>query len=262
MSKPIWHPNAIKSPVPRLGGKHTHGTHKPVLVLHTTETGHHGWPHYSSPPHLTLDPLADPSENLRQHIPFNLASYAVYNSAAEEQANVYQVEIIARANEVPEYGDEWYGPVAHLLQWFHENMDVPVNFADFTTMQYGRFAKQRMSKSEWAAFSGFCGHAHVPDPGHAPGERHYDPGHLNVQKVKNLMTLPDPVSHPPHTDVEDDRLYPDVPDDHIFAGDIAWLHDQKITGTPPGHDFNPDDDLTRGEMAALLHRFARFMGKA
>ena len=251
-----WHPHADKQIIQGKAGKSTHGSHKPVLILHTTETGDHGWPHYSSPPHLTLDPLAD---KLRQHVPFDHASYAIYNSAAEEQSHVWQVEIIGRANDVPNYGDNWYGPVAKLLKWFHDNMGVPAVFADFSTMRYGRTAPQRFSQAEWAAFSGFMGHAHAPDPGHAPGERHYDPGMLNVAKVKALMNVTEEPQHAPHHDAPEHRLFPDVPDDHIFAGDIAWLKASKITGVPAGHNFEPDDDLTRGEFAALLHRFDRYL---
>uniref|UniRef100_UPI00359C74E8 S-layer homology domain-containing protein n=1 Tax=Lactococcus garvieae TaxID=1363 RepID=UPI00359C74E8 len=40
---------------------------------------------------------------------------------------------------------------------------------------------------------------------------------------------------------------------HMFANDIGWLRNQGITDTPKS--FNPDAAMTRGEMAAFLHRF-------
>lgn len=51
----------------------------------------------------------------------------------------------------------------------------------------------------------------------------------------------------------------DVPDDHVFADDIAWMAEQGITRgcNPPTNDeFCPEDPVTRGQMAAFTHRFA------
>lgn len=51
----------------------------------------------------------------------------------------------------------------------------------------------------------------------------------------------------------------DVPDDHTFAEDIAWLADTGVTRgcNPPANDrFCADQPVTRGQMAAFLHRLA------
>src|SRR5690606_39397561 len=51
----------------------------------------------------------------------------------------------------------------------------------------------------------------------------------------------------------------DVPDDHVFHEDIEWLRDTGLTRgcNPPVNDrFCPDDPVTRGQMAAFMHRFA------
>jgi hypothetical protein len=51
----------------------------------------------------------------------------------------------------------------------------------------------------------------------------------------------------------------DVPDDHLFAIEIAWLADNDITRgcNPPANTlFCPDGFVTRGQMAAFLYRFA------
>jgi hypothetical protein len=49
----------------------------------------------------------------------------------------------------------------------------------------------------------------------------------------------------------------DVPDGHVYAGDVAWMGDAGITAgcNPPYEDFYcPDRAVTRGEMAAFLVR--------
>lgn len=51
----------------------------------------------------------------------------------------------------------------------------------------------------------------------------------------------------------------DVPDDHLFATEIAWMHENDITRgcNPPDNDrYCPDDDISRGEMAAFMFRLA------
>ncbi|HSJ35565.1 MAG TPA: S-layer homology domain-containing protein [Acidimicrobiia bacterium] len=50
----------------------------------------------------------------------------------------------------------------------------------------------------------------------------------------------------------------DVPTDNVFHGDIAWLAETGVTrgcNPPENTEFCPDDDVTRGQMAAFLHRF-------
>ena len=53
----------------------------------------------------------------------------------------------------------------------------------------------------------------------------------------------------------------DVPDDHIFVGDIKWLYENGITRgcNPPANTrFCPDDSVTRGEVAAFFHRYSQW----
>jgi len=54
----------------------------------------------------------------------------------------------------------------------------------------------------------------------------------------------------------------DVPDDHTFHDDIAWMQDNGVTRgcNPPANDeFCPERGLTRGEEAAFFHRYDRFL---
>ncbi len=53
--------------------------------------------------------------------------------------------------------------------------------------------------------------------------------------------------------------FADVPGSHIFHGDISWLADNDVTRgcNPPVNDrFCPDDNVTRGQMAAFMRRLA------
>ena len=49
----------------------------------------------------------------------------------------------------------------------------------------------------------------------------------------------------------------------VFEGDINWLADANVTlgCNPPTNDhFCPGDNVTRGQMAAFMRRFAKFLG--
>ena len=51
----------------------------------------------------------------------------------------------------------------------------------------------------------------------------------------------------------------DVPDSNIFHSDISWLAENEVTlgCNPPANDqFCPDDNVSRGQMAAFMHRLA------
>lgn len=51
--------------------------------------------------------------------------------------------------------------------------------------------------------------------------------------------------------------FTDVPDSNVFHEDITWLAEQGVTRgcNPPDNDrFCPDDNVTREQMAAFMHR--------
>lgn len=53
--------------------------------------------------------------------------------------------------------------------------------------------------------------------------------------------------------------FTDVPDNHVFHSDIAWLAEADVTRgcNPPANTlFCPEDNVTRGQMAAFLNRLA------
>ncbi len=59
------------------------------------------------------------------------------------------------------------------------------------------------------------------------------------------------------------HTFSDVAGSHTFHQDIAWLEASGVTKgcNPPANTlYCPDDDVTRGQMSAFLHRFARYLG--
>jgi hypothetical protein len=62
----------------------------------------------------------------------------------------------------------------------------------------------------------------------------------------------------PAVSIAGDR-FSDVPSSHTFHDDIRWLADRGVTrgcNPPANTQFCPDDDVTRGQMAAFMRRFA------
>ncbi len=53
--------------------------------------------------------------------------------------------------------------------------------------------------------------------------------------------------------------YPDVPFDHVFWEDIEWMAENGITNQPPGSNYRPEEDTTRGQMAAFIHRYDSYL---
>jgi hypothetical protein len=50
--------------------------------------------------------------------------------------------------------------------------------------------------------------------------------------------------------------FTDVPNSHIFHNDIDWLADSGVTGGCGGGNFCPNASVTRGQMAAFMHRLS------
>ena len=57
--------------------------------------------------------------------------------------------------------------------------------------------------------------------------------------------------------------FTDVPETNVFHDDISWLADAGVTlgcNPPTNDEFCPNDYVTREQMAALMHRFAAYLG--
>lgn len=162
-------------------GKPWIGVTKPMVVIHTLEFN--AWPdpeRWDSPTHLVVNPN---TSEIRQYLPMDKAAYAVRDNPLEDDAYTWQVELWGKAAHVPGYSDRWYQGVGEVCQVFIDEYDIPLNFADFTVMQYGAYAPQRMDHGATDAFTGFLGHAHM---GRGVDE-HWDPGRLDVSKVMQYM---------------------------------------------------------------------------
>ncbi len=57
--------------------------------------------------------------------------------------------------------------------------------------------------------------------------------------------------------------FTDVPDSNTFHSDIEWMKDSGVTkgcNPPTNSEYCPDDNVTRGQMAAFMNRFAGYIG--
>ncbi len=215
----LWHPDADRRPVAgRPGKKWDGGTGNPKYLFHTTEITTR-WPNYTAPPHLTLNPWTG---ELRQHVAFNLAAYAVRSGRVDTMRFTYQVEHWGRAKAVPTYPDVWYRNVAELIEWFHDNLDVPVVFDDFTNLRFGAFGS-RLPYDDVDSFSGIIGHGRV-----GRGiDTHWDPGALDVPRLEAMLHIPSPP--------EEDEMLP--VDANSGKEDIRAI--QEMLNTAYGTDLSP-----------------------
>ncbi len=213
----LWHPDADRRPVAgRPGKKWDGGTGNPKYLFHTTEITTR-WPRYTAPPHLTLNPWTG---ELRQHVAFNLAAYAVRSSRVDKMQFVYQVEHWGKAKLVPTYPDVWYENAAGLIQWFHDNLGVPIVFDDFTNLRYGPLGS-RLPYDDVDTFAGIIGHGRV-----GRGiDTHWDPGALDVPRLEAMLDTPTPPPPPPTMELL-----------HMAYADTLNLNDWVVTLRPEDID--------------------------
>ncbi len=246
MATILWHPDATKQIFSAKGKLWRGGSGKPKFLFHTTETD--VFPRYSAPPHMTLHPGTG---ELRQHIPFNRAAYSVRSGKVDTTMFAYQIEVIGRARQVPMYrAVPWYTEVAKLIQWFHDNFDVPLVFEDFSVVKFGQFAVQRRNYATVDAFSGILGHCHV-----GRGiDSHWDPGRLNVPLLQNILKGLQPPPPPPLK--EDDMFLPLEFGDGFKDG--TTLQHPDYNG---GKEFVTDRQFKRSDVRAVQEMLRDAGGK-
>lgn len=168
-----WYPPASRHPYPTYLGSPVQGRR---LVLHTTESA--GWPSYQDgavAPHLTYDGTI-----WRQHYPLSTSARALANRPGGVETNrwCWQVELVGTCERG---GPGTYWPDADLsdlrafLEWMADHHGLPLTGPPLWSpypASYGTW-RGRMTPSEWKAFSGVCGHQHVPE------NTHGDPGDLS-----------------------------------------------------------------------------------
>lgn len=163
------------------------------VVVHTTEGSN--WPGYAgggNAPHVTLRHTGE----IRQHIDSAYSSKALENRPGGVQTNndgALQVECIgscdrayARKHDLffwPDAYDDDLEPLARFLAWAHTEHGVPLTTRSLVWSDSNAAylnAPQRMTFKQWRAFSGICGHQHVPE------NTHWDPGKLPVDRAVAL----------------------------------------------------------------------------
>lgn len=165
------------------------------IVLHSTESDpgtceavarylvEHGYE-----PHEVFDPSNGDGVIL---LPKNVPGKALLNLPGGVETNrrggVYQIEIVGRAVDVPNYDDAWYARLkARLLEvcaMTGTPYVFPLPFQPYP-QSYGKNLV-RMTFDEWLAFEGICGHEHVCENDHG------DPGALDVDRLKEDEMTPD-----------------------------------------------------------------------
>ena len=182
-----WHPRANYAPASREGSSYVGAPWK--LVIHTIEApagtrygynsgsyyGHQSWPH------ATID-----TAGIHQHLPIDVGAAALYrNGVQTNRANAIQCEVMGQAARIRDLPEATMRHLADWLSWCAEQTGCPTTFAAFSGGNaYGENAPQRFSEEEWLAFSGVCGHQHVPE------NDHWDPGAIDVARLAALMGTP------------------------------------------------------------------------
>lgn len=201
-----WHPRAIHAGANR-GGSSFIGV-PTKLVLHTIETPADTLYEYNSVsyfgnsfwPHATID-----SQGIHQHLGIDGSAFALYHASGRVDtnlANAVQCEIMGQAAHINDIPEETWGHLADWLGWCAVQTSTPITFADFRgDGAYGENAPQRFSDDEWLAFSGICGHQHVPQ------NDHWDPGAIDTVKLARLILTVDPTQEDDLTTDEHETLY-------------------------------------------------------
>jgi len=197
-----------------------------VVVLHTTEGT--TLPDYGGgavAPTLTAVPdFAAKKLRWYQHFNIDISARALVNAPGGVETNtlnVCQVELVGTCDpathakwEKAGYGHiywpeapEWaLVELAVFLRWMHAEHGVPLTgpskWPAYPT-SYADGGGQRFTAAEWNAFSGVCGHMHVPENVHGdPGSIDFD--HLLALAKGDAPTQPEPPKEEPVALTDDD----------------------------------------------------------
>jgi hypothetical protein len=148
-----------------------------------------------------------------------------------KRGGVYQIEIIARAVDVPHYDDAWYARLKQRLIEICAFTGTPYVFPlpfEPYPQSYGRNLV-RMTYDEWLCCEGVVGHQHVPENDHG------DPGALDVERLIDLTPAAQPEPEPDMIllRVTDDPSFPVVGDHggvvlELSGNGIAWVRSANV----------------------------------
>ena len=200
----LWHPGAqvIKG---ESGGSVMN--YPPKGVLHTTEgasasgaigayIANNSWPHFT----ISFE---KGWAQLWQHLPIDTAARALRHpplTVQTNRANVIQVEIVGRAALASSFPRTYLDGIASLMRWIEANAGVPRSSGvPWLTYPPPPGQNARMSKTAWLAYSGWCGHQHVPR------NTHGDPGAIDIDYLLgSAPTVPIPPA--PVYDVQEETM--------------------------------------------------------
>ena len=137
-------------------------------------------------PHLTIDPG---TQEVVQHLSLDVAARALQHPAGTPEtnrANCIQIEIIGRATDSPTWSGTALEFIAGVMRMVEEKVPVArqsaLTYKSFPA-SFGLVNGVRMSDSEWAQFTGWCGHQHVPNNSHG------DPGQIDINYLCSPRTI-------------------------------------------------------------------------
>jgi len=158
-------------------------------VLHTTEGGTAGgaistfqannfWPHF------TIDWKAS---RVVQHLSLDVAARALQvGSVGTNRANCIQIEMVGFATDTPNWTAPQLEFMASLMRRIEALVPIPrvsgLTFLSFPQSS-GSANGIRLGDNDWLAFTGWCGHEHVP------GNTHGDPGAIDIVKLLSPRVL-------------------------------------------------------------------------
>lgn len=184
-------------------------THEPtpedddmIGILHTTESdagSAQAVARYlrskGSESHTVYDPATDEEIVL---IPASRGARALRNEPGGVETNnrerdgrpgpdVYQIEIVGRAADIPLYSNTWYERLRTYLLRKGREWGVPFEFPlpfEGVEIAYGVNSPNRLSHSAWydPKLAGWIGHQHVPE------NSHWDPGKLDLSRLIHTGT--------------------------------------------------------------------------
>lgn len=174
-----------------------------VIVLHTTETDHRA-SYSGTEPHFEIDR----DGSIRQYISLAHTAKALYNypgtgvETNRRRGRIFQWELVNRASEIHDISDAQLDGLAESLRW----VDSQRPFAKtgppqgwFGSEAASEDADARFSFDEWEAYSGICGHQHVPE------NDHWDPGHFPLDRLLARLVPATPAPKPERQE-EDDTM--------------------------------------------------------
>ena len=222
-------------------------TGEPKGCLHTTEGA--GWPWYQGwtvHPHLTVLPHAGKGVEVRQHVPFSRASFALRNLPGGAQTNrdrVYQIELVGTCDKSIARRGAYYWPdaddavlrdlFAKVIGPMSEHLGIPLRALDFQPYPAsygprGRTNTCRLSATAFDRYSGWLGHQHVPENSHG------DPGGFPWAR---MMTLRDGDDMP--LTKEDVRLN--------WTGVKVIQNENESGGADPEPDWTPAQAMAKAD---------------